>query len=152
MKIIVLGAGLVGAPMAIDLNKDEKFEVTVADRSDDALNSAKVKCPELSTIQKDLSNPEDVTVLMNDYDLVVNAVPGFMGFETAKAIIKAGKNSACIAFYEEDPFVIALFSTGVTGIWAGIDQPPKEDRLSTCRQDLPGYPIDCPRRFDHQSF
>ncbi|MEE9573800.1 MAG: saccharopine dehydrogenase C-terminal domain-containing protein [Candidatus Neomarinimicrobiota bacterium] len=104
MKIIVLGAGLVGAPMAIDLNKDEKFEVTVADYSDNALKSIKVKCPELSTIQKDLSNPENVTALVSDYDLVVNAVPGFMGFETAKAIIKAGKNSTCIAFYEEDPF------------------------------------------------
>jgi len=89
MKIIVLGVGLVGAPMAIDLNKDEKFEVTVADYSDDALNSIKVKCPEFSVIQKDLSNPEDVTALVSDYDLVVNAVPGFMGFETAKAIIKA---------------------------------------------------------------
>lgn len=104
MKIIVLGAGLVGAPMAIDLNKEEKFEVTVADYSDDALNSVKVKCPDLSIIRKDLSNPENVTTLVSDYDLVVNAVPGFMGFETAKAIIKAGKNSVCIAFYEEDPF------------------------------------------------
>jgi len=104
MKVIVLGAGLVGAPMAIDLNKDEKFEVTVADYNDDALKILKTKCPELSTIQKDLSIPEDVTVLVSDYDLVVNAVPGFMGFETARAIIKAGKNCACIAFYEEDPF------------------------------------------------
>jgi len=104
MKVIVLGAGLVGAPMAIDLNRDEKFEVTVADYSNDALDSIKVKCPELSIIRKDLSIPEDVTVLVSDYDLVVNAVPGFMGFETARAIIKAGKNCACIAFYEEDPF------------------------------------------------
>ncbi len=104
MKIIVLGAGLVGAPMAIDLNKDEKFEVTVADYNIDALNFIKNKCSELSVIQKDLSKPEDVTTLVSEYDLVVNAVPGFMGFETAKAIIKAGKNCACIAFYEEDPF------------------------------------------------
>ena len=104
MKIIVLGAGLVGAPMAIDLNRDKKFEVTVADYSDDALNRVKEKCPELSIIRKDLSIPEDVTALVSDYDHVVNAVPGFMGFETAKAILKAGKNCACIAFYEEDPF------------------------------------------------
>jgi len=104
MKVIILGAGLVGAPMAIDLNRDGKFEVTVADYSDDALNSAKAKCPELSIIQKDLSNPQDVTALVSDYDLVINAVPGFMGFETAKAIIKAGKHCTCIAFYEEDPF------------------------------------------------
>ena len=32
MKIIVLGAGLVGGPMAADLARDEGFHVTVADR------------------------------------------------------------------------------------------------------------------------
>ncbi|NQV15141.1 saccharopine dehydrogenase NADP-binding domain-containing protein, partial [bacterium] len=104
MKIIVLGAGLVGGPMALDLNKDENFEVTVADYSDESLQRLKSKCPDLSIIQQDLSDPNHVTRLVNNYDLVVNAVPGFMGFETAKAIIKAGKNCACIAFYEEDPF------------------------------------------------
>ena len=106
MKIIVLGAGLVGAPMAVDLNKEEKFAVTVADHSAEALKSIKERCPELSTIQKDLSNPKDVSDLVSDYDLVVNAVPGFMGYATAEAIIRAGKNCACIAFYEEDPFTL----------------------------------------------
>jgi len=104
MKIIVLGAGLVGAPMAIDLNKEEKFDVTVADFCEDTLNTVKAKCPDLKILPKDLSRPEDVTKLVSNYDLVVNAVPGFMGFETAKAIIAAGRNCACIAFYEEDPF------------------------------------------------
>jgi lysine 6-dehydrogenase len=104
MKVIILGAGLIGAPMAIDLSKDEKYKVTVADYDDDALHKVKIKCPELSIICKNLSNPIDVTVLVNDYDLVINAVPGYMGFETAKAIIQAGKNSTCIAFYEKDPF------------------------------------------------
>jgi lysine 6-dehydrogenase len=104
MNIIILGAGLVGAPMSIDLNKEETFNVTVADFSQKALNSINAKCPDLSIIQIDLSNPEDVTSLVKGYDFVLNAVPGFMGFETAKAIIKAGKNCVCIAFYEEDPF------------------------------------------------
>lgn len=104
MNVIVLGSGLVGGPMAIDLNKEEKFQVTVADVNADVLNKIKNKCPELTMLQKDLSNPDDVTALVKDYDLVVNSVPGFMGYETAKAIIKAGKDCACIAFYEEDPF------------------------------------------------
>ncbi len=104
MKIIVLGAGLVGAPMAIDLAKEKNFEVTVVDFSDNALNSLKERCPELTTLQKNLSKPQEVTTLVRNYDFVVNAVPGFMGFETAKAIITAGKGCACIAFYEEDPF------------------------------------------------
>jgi saccharopine dehydrogenase-like NADP-dependent oxidoreductase len=104
MKIIVLGAGLIGGPMAIDLNKEEKFEVTVVDYSQAALNKLKAKCNDLSITQMDLSNPEDVTGLVSDFDLVINAVPGFMGYNTAKAIIRAGKNCVCIAFYEEDPF------------------------------------------------
>ncbi len=106
MKVIVLGAGLVGAPMAIDLQSDDRFDVTVADLNEEALNAAKAICPELTIIQKDLSRPKDVTALVRDYDLAMNAVPGFMGFETAKAILKAGVDSVCIAFYEEDPFAL----------------------------------------------
>ena len=104
MDVIVLGAGLVGAPMAMDLNRDPGFNVTVADYNNEALEKLKGKYPEVSVLQKDLSDPDGVTTLVSKYDLAVNAVPGFMGFETAKAIIKAGKDSACIAFYEEDPF------------------------------------------------
>jgi lysine 6-dehydrogenase len=104
MKIIVLGAGLVGAPMALDLQNDDRFEVTVADNNETALENLSTKNTKLNTIQKDLSNPKEVTALVSGYDLVINAVPGFMGFETVKAIIKAGKDCACIAFYEEDPF------------------------------------------------
>ena len=104
MKIIVLGAGLVGAPMAIDLSKDDRFDVSVADFSKEALTKLNKKHPDISVINRDLSIPADVIVLVSEFDMVVNAVPGFMGFQTAKAIIEAGKNCACIAFYEEDPF------------------------------------------------
>jgi saccharopine dehydrogenase-like NADP-dependent oxidoreductase len=38
MKIIVLGAGLIGTPMAIDLAKDSEFTVSVADLSSEALS------------------------------------------------------------------------------------------------------------------
>jgi len=104
MKIVVLGAGLVGGPMAIDLSKEKNFEVTVVDFNQDVLSELTGKYPGLIGIQKDLTNPDDVTALVGDYDIVVNSVPGFMGFETAKAIIRAGKDCVCIAFYEEDPF------------------------------------------------
>lgn len=49
-----------------------------------------------------------MTALVSDYDLVVNAVPGFMGFDSAQAIIKAGKDYACIAFYAEYPFELPV--------------------------------------------
>jgi lysine 6-dehydrogenase len=114
MKILVLGAGLVGGPMALDLAKDPKFEVTVADISKEALD----KLNPLSVIQSDLSDPAAVTALASGFDMVVNAVPGFMGFQTLKAIIEAGKNVVDIAFFIEDPFQLDELakSKGVTAI------------------------------------
>jgi len=102
MKIIVLGAGLVGGPMAIDLSKDPKFEVTLADRNPVALAEPGSKFP-LQIMVRDLSDPETVRKLVSDYDMVVNALPGFMGYQTFKAVIEAGKNIIDIAFFIEDP-------------------------------------------------
>ncbi len=103
MKIIVLGAGLVGGPMAIDLSKDPGFDVTVADINEASLNRLKDKCS-VKVIRADLSDPEKVTKLVSGFDMAVNAVPGFMGYRTLKAIIEAGKNVVDIAFFIEDPF------------------------------------------------
>ena len=102
MKIIVLGAGLVGSPMAMDLASDKQFEVTVADLSKEALQKLSQKA-RIKMVQKDLSDPENVKKLVKGYDMVVNAVPGFMGYQTFKAIIEAGKNVIDIAFFIEDP-------------------------------------------------
>ncbi len=102
MKIIVLGAGLVGGPMAVDLAKNNEFEVTAVDRKASALS----KIPSnlgISCIEKDLSNPQDVKDLVKDYDFVISAVPGFLGYQTLKAIIEAKKNVVDIAFMPEDP-------------------------------------------------
>lgn len=104
MHVIILGGGLIGAPMAFDLAKGGEFEVTVTDRDEACLANITEKQPQISVLQADLSNPDTVEKLVEPYDLVINAVPGFMGFETARAIIKAGKDCVCIAFYPEDPF------------------------------------------------
>ncbi len=106
MKVIVLGAGLVGAPMAIDLAKDPKFEVTVADFRLDALEKLEGK-HSIKTIRMDLSLPEDVKLIIEGFDYVVNAVPGFMGFQTMKAIIEADKDVVDIAFFPEDAFELS---------------------------------------------
>ncbi len=104
MKIIVLGAGLVGGPMAIDLAADAGFEVAVADISRE--NLAKLENKRITLISSDLSDPEEVKKIVSEYDMVVNAVPGYMGFRTLKAIIEAGKNVVDIAFFIEDPFIL----------------------------------------------
>jgi saccharopine dehydrogenase-like NADP-dependent oxidoreductase len=104
MKVIVLGAGLVGGPMAIDLANDEEFEVTAADISGQALRRLSGANPNIETVKTDLSDPDAVKALVADHDLVLSAVPGFMGFQTLQAVIEAGKNVVDIAFFPEDPF------------------------------------------------
>ena len=89
MNIIVLGAGLVGGPMAIDLAADHSFDVTAVDVSAEVIGELKSKHPEISVIEADLSDPATVTSLVEGYDLVLNAVPGFLGFETLEAVLKA---------------------------------------------------------------
>jgi len=122
MKVIVLGAGLVGAPMAFDLAKNGEFEVTVADKDLKSLTKFDL-FPEISTIQSNLSEPETIKELVKDFDFVLSAIPGFMGFQTLQAVIEAGKNIIDIAFFPENLFdldqlakekgVIAISDIGV---------------------------------------
>ena len=102
MKVVVLGAGLVGGPMAMDLAKDSSFEVTVADLSEDNLGRLKERCPSLSTIVADLSSRENLVSVIQDQDLVLSAVPGFMGFKTLKTILETKRQVVDIAFCPEN--------------------------------------------------
>lgn len=99
-KVIVLGAGMVGSAMAIDMAK--KHSVTVTDISQDVLNRVKQKCSDLTTRQLDVTNKQELQQTIKEYDLVINAVPGFLGFETLKSIIEAGMNVIDIAFFPEN--------------------------------------------------
>ena len=98
-KIIVLGAGMVGRAIAIDLAK--KHKVISADICEESLNKL-TTIDNIETIKSNLSSKENVKNLIKDSDLVVSAVPGFMGFETLKTIIESGINVVDIAFFPED--------------------------------------------------
>ena len=100
LKFIVLGAGLVGKAMAIDLAKN--YDVTSVDINDQAL--AEVQKHNIKTQKVDFSNLQLLTSTIQPYDLVVGAVPGFMGLKTARTVIEAGKNMVDISFFPEDPF------------------------------------------------
>ncbi|MBN1939826.1 MAG: saccharopine dehydrogenase family protein [Candidatus Aminicenantes bacterium] len=117
MKIVVLGSGLVGAPTALDLAADSRFEVTVADRDPEAF-SRLGGIKNIATVQVNLSDSKTVTKLVRNYDLVLSAVPGFMGFQTLKAVISAGRNVVDIAFFPEDPFELEdqARAAGVTAV------------------------------------
>jgi len=101
-KVIVLGAGLVGKVMAADLAK--AFDVTAVDISEDALKE--VAALGIKTQKLDFSNVQQLADTIKPFDLVVGAVPGFLGFQTVKTVIEAGKNMVDISFFPEDPFLL----------------------------------------------
>ncbi|GAP44214.1 saccharopine dehydrogenase, NADP-dependent [Lentimicrobium saccharophilum] len=103
MKILVLGAGLVGGPMAMDLARDGEFEVTSADISAEALLKLR-EFPGIQTIKADLGDLPELVALANGFDLVVSAVPGHMGYRTLETLIECRKNVVDIAFFPEDMF------------------------------------------------
>ena len=115
-KIIVLGAGMVGSAMAIDMTK--KHDVTVTDLSVEALKKVKEKCNELSTLKLDVTDKIKLQNTIMNFDLVICAVPGFLGFETLKAIIEAEKNVVDISFFPENSLDLNALATnkGVTAI------------------------------------
>lgn len=117
MNIIVLGAGFVGSAIARDLAADGKFRVTSADISDNALSSV-AATPGISVRNADISDQNTLCGLIADADIVIGAVPGYMGFQTLKTVIDAGKHIVDISFMPEDPFALDAFARerGVTAI------------------------------------
>jgi saccharopine dehydrogenase-like NADP-dependent oxidoreductase len=117
MKITILGAGLVGSAIAKDLASEKDFEVTVSDASAEALKRL-AGASRLRTAPMDLSKAANITKLIADADLVVGALPGFMGFETMRTVLNARKNIVDISFFPEDPFQLdkLALKNGVTAI------------------------------------
>ena len=113
-KVVVLGAGMVGRAMAIDMAKDT--DVLAADIS--ASQLAILEAKGIATVQMNLSDAARVKEVIADADLVIGAVPGYMGFETLKTVIEAGKNICDISFFDEDPFQLDALAkqNGVTAI------------------------------------
>ena len=117
MKVIVLGAGLVGGPIALDLAGGE-FAVTVADIDAKALARLKSRDGSLTTREADLSDGASLARLIADQDLVLCAVPGFMGYSTLETVIAAGRNVVDISFFPENAFDLdgAAKANGVCAI------------------------------------
>jgi len=101
-KITVLGAGRVGSAISKDLSKD--YEVKSCDMS--RKNLQLLESYGIETQICDFTQLSDIDNVVKDADIVVSAVPGFLGFETLKRIIENKKKVVDIAFFAEDPFLL----------------------------------------------
>lgn len=102
MKVVVLGCGLVGHAIVADLAA-AGFEITAVDRDPGRLQ----RVTGLGCVTPRVADLADPAVLASEVagsDLVVGAVPGFMGFETVRRVLELGKPVVDISFFPEDPF------------------------------------------------
>ena len=146
MKIAVLGAGMVGRAIALDLAAEERFEVTALDRDVQALQRLrKASGGRVHVVHADLGESAsfgpsqggteylpakggteylpakggtEYLPAIAGCDLVITAVPGFMGTAVLRAVIEAGKNVVDISFSPEDPFLLDELARerGVTAV------------------------------------
>lgn len=102
MKIAVLGAGMIGRAMALDLAA--QHAVTSFDVDEKNLTLLRDRNSNIQTKQTDLGKYEDYIQLFTPFNIIVTAVPGFMGYKTLESAINCGKNVVDISFFPEDVF------------------------------------------------
>lgn len=107
---------MVGSAMAIDMAKNH--QVTLTDLNENSLKEVQAKCPELSVQKLDVCDKKALAKTIGPFDLVICAVPGFLGFETLKTIITSKKNVVDISFFSENSLELDGLAkeNGVTAI------------------------------------
>lgn len=115
-NIIVIGAGMVGSAMAADML--QKHNVTLADLNAQRLNQLRSKYTALKVMPLDVQDANELSKAVSGFDLVICAVPGFLGFKTLRTIIEAGKNVIDISFFPENALELDELAKqkGVTAI------------------------------------
>jgi len=76
MRIVVLGAGMVGSTIAEDLSQEQGMSVKVVDRSQKVLEKVKAKAA-VEGIQANLQDKGIISSIVADSDLVISAVPRY---------------------------------------------------------------------------
>jgi len=100
-KAVILGGGMIGSAMAMDLARDGGFDVTVADVRGETLGRIASRWG-VATVRADLADPAAVTRLAGGYDLVLGALPSVIGLQSLRAVIEAGRPYVDISFMPEN--------------------------------------------------
>jgi len=102
LKIVVLGGGRVGGAIVRDLAAVEDFDVLVVDL--DPVLLQRMTEFGANGVVADLSEADNVSKAVKDADLVVGAVPGFMGYQTVERVLQEGRPIVDISMFPEDAF------------------------------------------------
>jgi lysine 6-dehydrogenase len=102
LRIVVLGGGRVGSAIVRDLAAEENFSVLVVDV--DPVAAERLTRFGADCIAADLSDPNTVSKAVAGADLVVGAVPGFMGYRVVEQVLREGRPIIDISFFPENAF------------------------------------------------
>lgn len=120
---IILGAGMVGSVMALDLGRTKgEFEITIADSRAEAIQRVVDRCREAGIAVRgeiaDLSDAATVRRLIAPHDVVLGALASRIAFAALRTVIEAGKPYADISFMAEDALELDALARerGVTAV------------------------------------
>jgi saccharopine dehydrogenase-like NADP-dependent oxidoreductase len=144
MMIAVLGAGMVGRAIALDLAKEH--DVTAFDLNNENLEELQKRSTVVKTASADLADYKSYADLLETFDIVVTAVPGFMGYKTLKAVIDAEKNVVDISFFPEDALqlnelAIAKEVTAITD--CGVAPGVSNFIIGHCNEEMKVTSFEC---------
>ena len=91
---------MVGSAMAIDLSKNHNL--FLADYDLNALKTIQSKNSNIQISQLDVTDSESLSEWIAPADIVLLAVPGFLGYKALETIINSGKNVVDISFSPEN--------------------------------------------------
>ncbi|MEX2701762.1 MAG: saccharopine dehydrogenase C-terminal domain-containing protein [Candidatus Baldrarchaeota archaeon] len=119
LKILVLGCGNVGSAIVKDLAKYlPSNQIVAADRNPDVARKVaeEIGKENVSWTQADASKYDELVNIIKKHDLVVGALPGSLGYISAKACVDAKVSMVDISYMPENPLTLneAAIKAGIT--------------------------------------
>jgi saccharopine dehydrogenase-like NADP-dependent oxidoreductase len=105
--------------MVWDLAREGEFSVVAVDGCEEALRPFE-GIPNIEIRLLDLSDPRVVRDGVAGVEWAIGAVPGFLGFQTLRAVIEAGVHCVDISFFAEDPEELDALAKE-KGVLAAVD-------------------------------
>jgi len=115
-NIYIIGSGVIGRAMAFDLARNH--QVFLADSNQPSLDAVQFQNQSIQTKHLDVKNHQSLSQWVKQADIVMLAVPGFLGYEALRTILEARKNVVDISFSPENALNLSSFAKerGATAI------------------------------------
>ena len=120
-EVYQIGSGMIGQAMALDLAESHKIHL--ADLKIENVRKEIKEHPAIITYALDVLDKQKLSSFIKKADIVLLAVPGYLGYSALKTIISSGKNVVDISFSPENIMklndvaiqnnVTAIFDAGV---------------------------------------